>query len=54
MEKIILIMCIWKRVNNLHKILNCLNTQTYKNFKLVIWDNSNEKKKLKILFLISI
>jgi len=46
MVKVILIMCIWKRVNNLHKILNCLNAQTYKNFKLVIWDNSSEKKEV--------
>jgi GT2 family glycosyltransferase len=46
MEKVILIMCIWKRVNNLDKILNCLSTQTYKNFKLVIWDNTDEKKEV--------
>lgn len=46
MEKVILIMCIWKRVNNLDKILTCLSNQSYKNFKLVIWDNSDEKKEV--------
>jgi glycosyltransferase involved in cell wall biosynthesis len=46
MEKVLLIMCIWKRVNNLDKILNCLSNQTYKNFKFVIWDNSTEKKEV--------
>lgn len=46
MEKVIIIMCIWKRVNNLDKILTCLSNQTYKNFKLVIWDNSEQKKEV--------
>jgi hypothetical protein len=47
MEKVLLIMCIWKRVNNLKKILECLSNQTYKNFKFVIWDNSEEKNLVK-------
>jgi glycosyltransferase involved in cell wall biosynthesis len=46
MEKVVIIMCIWKRVNNLDKILTCLSNQTYKNFKLVIWDNSEQKKEV--------
>jgi hypothetical protein len=46
MEKVAIIMCIWKRVNNLNEILKCLQKQTYKNFKLIIWDNSNEKEEV--------
>lgn len=46
MEKVAIIMCIWKRVNNLNEILKCLQIQTYKNFKLIIWDNSDEKEEV--------
>lgn len=46
MEKVAIIMCIWKRVNNLNEIIKCLQKQTYKNFKLIIWDNSNEKEEV--------
>jgi|LakMenE18May11ns_1017448.scaffolds.fasta_scaffold9864303_2 hypothetical protein len=43
MEKILLIMCVWKRIENLDKILLALKNQTYKNFKYVIWNNNIEK-----------
>lgn len=43
MEKILIIMCIWKRIENLDKIIFALKNQTYKNFKYVIWNNNNEK-----------
>lgn len=34
------IMCVWKRVDGFNKIVQQLNDQTFKNFKLFIWNNN--------------
>jgi glycosyltransferase involved in cell wall biosynthesis len=43
----IVIMCLYKRHSNLPLILLSLNEQTYKNFKYIIWDNSEDKQQTK-------
>lgn len=34
------IMCVWKRIDGFRNIINQLNSQTFKNFKLFIWNNN--------------
>lgn len=41
--RVAVIMCIYKRLGRLPITLNLLNTQTYKNFDLYIWNNSLNK-----------
>lgn len=36
------IMCVWKRLDGFDKIIKQLNKQTFKNFKLFIWNNNLE------------
>lgn len=44
------IMCVWKRLDGFDKIIKQLNKQTFKNFKLFIWNNNFEfKNKFEIL-----
>ena len=43
----IVIMCLHQRHCNLSLILSGLNKQTYKNFKYIIWDNSDDKQQTK-------
>jgi len=38
------IMCVWKRVEGFKKVVNQLNLQTFKKFKLFIWNNNVEIK----------
>jgi hypothetical protein len=35
-----IIMCTWKRINNITKTISCLNIQDDKNFELYIWNNN--------------
>jgi glycosyltransferase involved in cell wall biosynthesis len=39
------IMCTWKRVDGFEKVVNQLNKQTFKRFKLFVWNNNTELKK---------
>jgi glycosyltransferase involved in cell wall biosynthesis len=43
-DKLPVIMCVWKRIDGFEKIINQLNGQTYKNFKLFVWNNNIELK----------
>jgi glycosyltransferase involved in cell wall biosynthesis len=36
------IMCVWKRVEGFSKVVELLNNQTFKNFKLFVWNNNKE------------
>lgn len=38
------IMCVWKRVDGFKKVVDQLNLQTFKKFKLFIWNNNVEMK----------
>lgn len=38
------IMCVWKRVEGFEKIIDQLNNQNYKNFKLFVWNNNTAFK----------
>lgn len=42
----VIVMCQWKRINNLENIIQSLNSQTYKNFHLYIWNNNTNEKNL--------
>lgn len=41
-DKVCVIMCVYKRLNRLHKTISLLEKQTYKNFNLIIWNNSDQ------------
>lgn len=43
-DKLPVIMCVWKRVDGFLKIINQLNSQTFQNFKLFVWNNNLELK----------
>ena len=38
------IMCVWKRTEGFEKIIEQLNQQTFKDFKLFVWNNNPELK----------
>ena len=43
-DKLPVIMCVWQRVDGFELIIKQLNNQTYKNFKLFVWNNNIELK----------
>jgi len=45
-DNICIVMCTWKRLENLENTLKMLNNQTIKNIHLYIWNNNYDKSEL--------
>jgi len=40
-----IVMCVWKRIEGFDIVVNQFNNQTFKNFKLFVWNNNPEYRK---------
>jgi hypothetical protein len=50
MIDVCVIMCVWKRVDNLTNTINMLNNQTFKDFDFYIWNNNNDNNIIDCLY----